>query len=107
MFVIYIYDLADDLTTDPLLCAGELELIAPRKQTVPWPLVPNGPRAWSYLSTLPKAFNPFTNALEFCTSTGTKPLQTINTVRALVMNTGFSADDDVASATKKGPGLFF
>ncbi len=47
MFVIYGYDLANDLTTDPLLCAGELERIAPQKQTVPWPLVPNGPRTWS------------------------------------------------------------
>ncbi len=47
LFVIYVYDLADDLTTDPLLCAGELELIAPRKKTVPWPLVASGPRTWS------------------------------------------------------------
>ncbi len=105
LFIIYVNDLADNLTIDHLLYADDVKLSAPENKRLPSkPLVPNGQRTGTQSSTLPKVnTNPGAYVLTTRTSSNAQPIQTVSTVQdqGLHPNTGFSADDNVTRATKK------
>ncbi len=92
------YLLTDNLTTDYLLYADDVKLIAPRKQA---------DALQSSLFANPQP-NPATPSLTTRTSPNPQPIQAVSSVRNLgfLLNTGFSVDD-VARATKKPTECFF
>ncbi len=120
-FVIYVNDLTDNLTIGHLLYADDVKLIAPWKQTdvlqrsllasskwsEDWELILN-PSKSEHLP-IGDTSNPVAHSLTSRTSPNAQSVQTVSSVRdlGLLLNTGFSADDNVARATKKARGMFF
>ncbi len=120
LFVIYVNDLSDNLTIDHLLYADDVKLIAPRKQSdalqssmlasskwsEDWELILN-PSKSEHLP-IGDISNPVAYSLTSRTSSNAQPVQTVSSVRdlGLLLNTGFSADDNVTHATKKARGMF-
>ncbi len=121
LFVIYVNDLTNNLTINHLLYADDVKLIAPRKQSdVPQSsLVASSkwPENWELIlkpfksEPLPvgDSSNPATYSLASHTSPYAQPIQTVSSARDLgfLLNTGFSAVDNVARATIKARGVLF
>ncbi len=121
LFVICVNDLTDNLTIDHLLYADDVKLIAPpRKQldalqssllacskwSEDWELILN-PSKSEHLP-VEDTSNPVTYSFTSRTSSNAQPIQTAHTVHdiGLIPKTGFSADDNVARATKKSVECF-
>ncbi len=121
LFIIYVNDLSDNLTIDHLLYADDVKLIAPRKQSdtlqrsllasskwsEDWELILN-PSKSEHLP-IGDTSNPVAYSLTSRTLPNAQPIQTVSSVRdlGLLLNTGFSVNDNVARATKKARGMFF
>ncbi len=85
LFVVYVNDLTNNLTIDHLLYVDDVKLITSRKQA----------------DALQCSKVPLTSS----TSPNAQPIQTVSCVRdlGLLLNTGFSADGNIARAIKKSP----
>ncbi len=113
--MIYANGLTDNRTIDPLLYADDFKLIGPQKQAAALQsfLVASSkwPEDWELILHPP---NVSTSIHATCfltprTSPNTQPIQTVTSVHdlELLLDTGFSADDNVARATAKARGVFF
>ncbi len=122
LFIIDVNDLTDILTIDHLLYNYDVELIAlPRKLAASlqsslvasskwsddWELIFNP--AKSERLPVGDISNPATYSLTSRTSPNARPIQAAGTVRdlGLFLNTGFSADVNVAHVIKKSAKCFF
>ncbi len=82
-------------------------MLASSKWSEDWELILN-PSKSEHLP-IGDTSNPVAYSLTSRTSPNEPPVQTVSSVRdlGLLLNTGFSADDNVARATKKARGMLF
>ncbi len=107
-FAIYVNNLADNLTIENLPYATYVKLIAPRKQAPAFQssLVTSSKCSeyWELILKPSNAYTtyPCTYSLISRSPSNAQPIQSISSVRdlGLLLNTGFSADNNVTRATK-------
>ncbi len=82
-------------------------LLASSKWSEDWELILNPSNSDHF--PIGDTSNPVAYSLTSRTSPNAQPVQTVSSVRdlGLLLNTGFSADDNVARATKKARGMLF
>ncbi len=87
--------------------ALQSSLLASSKWSEDWELILN-PSKSEHLP-IGDTSNPVAYSLTSSTSSNAQPVQTVSSVRdlGLLLNTDFSADDNVARATKKARGMLF